>query len=1253
MPTPEQAADRIRELAKLLADLFKVEELRRWIRFTAAPALAHDLPGDPISVNKFCFELVELLSHHGTIDAAFFAKLRAARPKREQDINAVAKQWQHELSQQLQPQIEEYREALARQLDAFPFLSVLTSDLADGNLNITLHDLFVPPQVTESVPPGDKNPSRERNPREQESRTPTPARGLPQPVEDVVGADGTEWLVILGAPGSGKTSLGQWLALRLCRADTTSPALKLPTELVPVCIDLRQFARGHGDFFDYLDTHHREHSLPLRKTALQHLAETKQLLWLFDGLDEVDASVRTDIAQKILGLKRAYGGYGVITGRIVGSEDARRLLANGEIPAYTLWDFDDARVDQFLERWHNVVYADDTATGARARDRLREAVRSTPAIYELSHNPLLLTLIARLGHSDLPRRRHELLDRAAELLLERWDLARGLPRSIRFSLAIKRRFLAGLAWHMALDVPGGFGNILDQEHLLRFTEKFCQETFPGDEDSATTTARDLIRVLRSRNTIFGAIGGNAFGFLHKAFFEFFLAEAIFKQIQACDDEQLGVFFAAGWHGSPWRETLLLLCGRMHLTPARVIVALQAVLASLSPLNRHWQSCLLPFVIAGLAAGCDLTTGRSREFAAQLQGLVWATIGDAASTDDASHLRLFQAFHHTARTWPSTAAVCQQILQAPRHLRHSRYKPHTARNPARLRNHGLLVASAVLPDDERDAQWVRWVQDGAVDIVFFADAIHQTWPQTFWGRLRTTVLANTLPPHEALPLLISWIHCHFHSDHGDEHEPPAAELAPVLARILATDTHAIVTQGKGETKPYQWLPALCCELLRQRPEYSGDNEVVGHFALDRHNLDLPARTEILLDALAEHPEAQACHHIGHYSNTFKSVRLLELFLAAQDDPPEVVVERITDCICFWPEGVAHLVAWGQARGVDEARLEFIEALLPLKRDPLAQLTDAEVTAATAAILDVLRPRPHDPSTPNWLIVDELNQLIWRPLPPTAKRECLTQLQQRYPNHALDLGLTLGKTFAFKDDSFTPVYKAWCNQAATEQPLLAILFGRFFEEYTPRLPDLLCRALAQPVSPRNLKRLLDFAQTSLATRQDLALVHTIFRYVYDHSTDLGDRLTAARRLEDEAAVRQLAPFASQNPDIETALALLDARDRIVALDRPRRAIVRLAGRPVGRLFERTLEGDTCFIYDPEYLAAPDARPVAPTMPLRPEPYESRGLHPVFANLLPEGWLLDIDLRKYNLKPSDAFGLLLATGHDTIGAIEVHQQ
>jgi serine/threonine-protein kinase HipA len=96
------------------------------------------------------------------------------------------------------------------------------------------------------------------------------------------------------------------------------------------------------------------------------------------------------------------------------------------------------------------------------------------------------------------------------------------------------------------------------------------------------------------------------------------------------------------------------------------------------------------------------------------------------------------------------------------------------------------------------------------------------------------------------------------------------------------------------------------------------------------------------------------------------------------------------------------------------------------------------------------------------------------------------------------------------------------------------------------------------------------------------------------------------------------------------------------------VMLSGETVGTL-EETGRSIT-FRYDEEWLRRPGAVPISLTMPLGPEPYVTDGLHPFFENLLPEGWLLEVSSKKLKISKDDAFGLLLATCGDCIGAVEI---
>lgn len=101
-------------------------------------------------------------------------------------------------------------------------------------------------------------------------------------------------------------------------------------------------------------------------------------------------------------------------------------------------------------------------------------------------------------------------------------------------------------------------------------------------------------------------------------------------------------------------------------------------------------------------------------------------------------------------------------------------------------------------------------------------------------------------------------------------------------------------------------------------------------------------------------------------------------------------------------------------------------------------------------------------------------------------------------------------------------------------------------------------------------------------------------------------------------------------------------------PRHAIVRIGGKPVGKLTE--VGKRVTFQYDSEWYDKPNAVPVSLTLPVTDKPYVTEGLHPFFENLLPEGWLLNLTTTYLKIAKDDAFGLLIATCADCIGAVEI---
>lgn len=101
--------------------------------------------------------------------------------------------------------------------------------------------------------------------------------------------------------------------------------------------------------------------------------------------------------------------------------------------------------------------------------------------------------------------------------------------------------------------------------------------------------------------------------------------------------------------------------------------------------------------------------------------------------------------------------------------------------------------------------------------------------------------------------------------------------------------------------------------------------------------------------------------------------------------------------------------------------------------------------------------------------------------------------------------------------------------------------------------------------------------------------------------------------------------------------------------RRAHVYNHGQLAGTL-EELDDGSFCFHYDAAYLRAPAATAVSLTLPLQNAPFVCDHLFAFFYGLLAEGSTRQLQCRLLHIDENDAFGLLLATGRDTIGSVSV---
>ena len=396
------------------------------------------------------------------------------------------------------------------------------------------------------------------------------------------------WIVILGDPGSAKTTLLRWITRIFSEAASrgretvdSEECYDLPVR-IPILIRISEFAQWFAQnqtkgLIDYIGNHtwfSERYCDDKDSSVLKELIYHGHALILLDGLDEIiEVGQRVTIVDLVERFVDEYirapdlisafddvmfdskmiwkdqklfetqppskpgGNQLVVTSRIVGYQF--RPLNGPSFHHYSLLLMDHKEANEFIKTWMKQVIESIENIVLNERIKLDEQMLKSwskriydagQAIFEnssglLNSNPLLLSLICRfIFQSSLEFHPKSRIEVYEHAVQAVLRAWNTQESSIKGDVLIN--FLVDLATYLHLQSSSGLIDAFDIDHLCFLSLKRQQIT--NDRTKLREYTQKIISLLESNTIIVIERGLQIFGFLHLSFQEYFVAQGLVK-----------------------------------------------------------------------------------------------------------------------------------------------------------------------------------------------------------------------------------------------------------------------------------------------------------------------------------------------------------------------------------------------------------------------------------------------------------------------------------------------------------------------------------------------------------------------------------------------------------------------------------------------------------------------------------------------------------------------------------------------------
>ena len=364
-------------------------------------------------------------------------------------------------------------------------------------------------------------------------------------IAEVMRSQDVPHLLVLGEPGSGKSSLLRHLAER---AWIKHDAIGLDKPHLPLFVQLRQLALANGMLDERLRTV-LNNGLTLSRAIPEGFLEewpkqtNARWLILFDALDEVPGSASAEFMLWLNGQLRLLAAHSVVITSRLSSFVPVELLDEGTFNRYEVRPFGPDQIQDFAEKW----FPDTNQEFIAELDRLR---------FDLQGEPLLLTIAAKvfIEKERLPERLSNLYHEFVRIWLEEASQKDRLKNELGGYLSAPKidTYIDRLA-HLALRMT--------QEPISTSLEKlsgFVAESLPK---SADTDVRRLqvfgehfVEVMAQRSGVFVERRG-VYEFIHPTFREYLAA---YDVVHVCEynPELVWERAVSRWEEKEWIQVAL-------------------------------------------------------------------------------------------------------------------------------------------------------------------------------------------------------------------------------------------------------------------------------------------------------------------------------------------------------------------------------------------------------------------------------------------------------------------------------------------------------------------------------------------------------------------------------------------------------------------------------------------------------------------------------------------------------------------------